>query len=83
VSTAADTRQPGRDQASLGAGKHPKGALNRQEAAEWLGVHIDTFKDHVLPSLRVCRIGRRVLIPVTELERWLDLNAAIYSGDER
>jgi len=46
-------------------------ALSKTEAAEALGVSVDFLEDHVLPELRVVRVGRRRLIPLAELERWL------------
>jgi hypothetical protein len=51
-------------------------ALSKDEAAGALGVSIDFLEQHILPELRVVRRGRRRLIPVGELERWLDRNAA-------
>lgn len=55
----------------------PRLALTKPEAAEALGVSIDTLERHVLADLRVVRRGRLVLIPVREIERWLDRNAAL------
>ena len=52
-------------------------ALSIEEAAEELGVARSTFYLSVLPELRVVRIGRRVLVPRRELERWLERSAAI------
>ncbi|MGB7587996.1 MAG: excisionase family DNA-binding protein [Solirubrobacterales bacterium] len=46
-------------------------ALSKAEAAQALGVSVDFLEEHVLAELRVVRVGRRVLIPVPELERWL------------
>ena len=46
------------------------------EAAEMLGVSRDYLDEHVLCELRTVRRGRRVLIALTELERWLDRSAA-------
>lgn len=46
-------------------------ALSKAEAAEALGVSVDFLEAHVLAELRVVRVGRRRLIPVKELERWL------------
>ena len=46
-------------------------ALSKAEAAQALGVSVDFLEDHVLAELRVVRVGRRTLIPVAELERWL------------
>jgi excisionase family DNA binding protein len=50
-------------------------AYSKAEAASSLGISVDSLEEHVLPHLRVCRTGRLVLIPVTELERWLDRSA--------
>lgn len=44
-------------------------------AARLLGVSRPFFYEHVLPELRVVRVGRRVLIPDVELDRWLDRHA--------
>jgi excisionase family DNA binding protein len=52
-------------------------ALTPQEAAQALGLSRDTFERHVLPELRVARAGRRLVVPVRELERWLDRTAAV------
>ena len=49
----------------------PRLALSKGEAAQALGVSVDFLEDHVLAELRVVRVGRRLLIPVAELERWL------------
>lgn len=46
------------------------------EAAASLGCSRNFFDEHVLPELRVVRIGRRIIVPVRELERWLERNAA-------
>jgi excisionase family DNA binding protein len=50
-------------------------ALSKAEAAEALGVSVDFLEDHVLAELRVVRVGRRRLIPVAQLERWLTEHA--------
>jgi excisionase family DNA binding protein len=46
-------------------------ALSPNEAAAALGVSRDFLDEHVMPELRVVRRGRRRLIPIVELERWL------------
>jgi excisionase family DNA binding protein len=51
-------------------------ALSPDEAAAALGVSRDFFDKHVLPELRVVRRGRKVLVSIAELERWLAKNAA-------
>ena len=55
-------------------------ALSKTEAAEALGVSVDFFDEHIAPELRIVRKGRRRLISVRELERWLDENASSVWG---
>lgn len=62
---------------------NPRLALSRQEAAATIGVSLDTFERYVQPELRVVRVGRRRLIPVLELEKWLARSAARVLEDER
>jgi excisionase family DNA binding protein len=56
-------------------------ALSKQEAAAALGVSVDYFEDHVQPELRIVRRGRRRLIQIAELERWLERSAALAVGN--
>jgi excisionase family DNA binding protein len=60
----------------LATASAPRIALSPDEAAAALGVSRDFFDEHVLPELRVVRRGRKVLVPIVELERWLAENAA-------
>ena len=53
----------------------PRLALTRQEAAAALGMSINSFERHVQPELRLVRRGKLRLIPVREIERWLDENS--------
>jgi excisionase family DNA binding protein len=53
----------------------PRLALNQAEAARALGVSVPTFRTEVRPKLRRVMVGRRMLFPVTELQRWLDEHA--------
>lgn len=53
----------------------PRIALTRDEAATSLGVSRDFFDDRIAHELRLVRRGRRVLVPVRELERWVDETA--------
>lgn len=46
-------------------------ALSRDEAAAAIGVSRDHFDRHVLPHIRTKAIGRRVVVPVRELEQYL------------
>jgi hypothetical protein len=47
-----------------------------EEAAAALGVSPDFFDRHLRSELRVVRRGRLVFVAVSELQRWLDSNAA-------
>lgn len=53
----------------------PRLALTKSEAAMALGVSVDFFEEHVMHELRIVRRGRRRLIPLSELQRWLDDSA--------
>jgi hypothetical protein len=55
----------------------PRLALNPVEAAAAIGVSRDFFDLYVLAELRVVRRGRKVLVPVAELQRWLERSAAV------
>jgi excisionase family DNA binding protein len=67
-------QEPGRKGAPSSLG--PRLALSPDEAAAVLGVSRDYLDDHVIDELRVVRRGRRVLIALAELERWLDRSAS-------
>ena len=54
----------------------PRLALRREEAAASLGMSVDSFERFVQPELRLVRKGRLRLVPIRELERWLEQNAA-------
>ena len=47
-------------------------ALTLDQAAKALGISRDSLERHVLGELRVVRVGRRVVVPVRELERYLE-----------
>jgi excisionase family DNA binding protein len=53
------------------------------EAAEALSVSRDFLDQHIRHELRVVRRGRKVLVPVRELERWLERNAALTVDPDR
>lgn len=53
----------------------PRLALTRTEAAESLGMSLDSFERYVQPDLRFIRRGKLRLVPVSELQRWLDRHA--------
>ncbi len=50
-------------------------ALRPEEAAEAIGLGRSAFYEQVLPDLRVVYVGRARLVPVRELERWLERQA--------
>jgi hypothetical protein len=54
----------------------PRLGLSREAAARAIDVSLDSFERHVLPELRVVRVGRRVIVPTRELERWLERSAS-------
>ena len=53
----------------------PRLALSRAEAAESLSMSLDSFERYVQPDLRLVRRGKLRLVPVSELQRWLDRHA--------
>lgn len=59
------------DLANVAAATIPRLALSPDEAAEALGVSRDFLDEHIGPELRWVRRGRRKLVAITELERWL------------
>jgi hypothetical protein len=54
----------------------PRPALTPVEAADPIGCGRTFLGEHVLPELRVVRRGAKMLVPVVELELWLEKNAA-------
>ena len=53
----------------------PRYTLTRREAAASLGVSINHFERKVQPELKVVLSGQLILIPVAELERWVQRQA--------
>ncbi len=53
----------------------PRLALSITEACGVLGVSHDFWHEHIAPDVRIVRRGRRKIVPVDELRRWLDSNA--------
>lgn len=61
-------------------------ALTKAEAAEALGISADSLRRHVLGEIRMVRIGGKGglrLIPVAELEAWIERHAARLLEGER
>jgi excisionase family DNA binding protein len=78
-------RQPQASRAS-GAGvaakrSAPVLALSIEGACESLGVSWDLWREHIASEVRIVRVGRRRLVPVAELQRWLDEHAEKVLGD--
>ena len=57
--------------------------LTPERAAAALDMSADSFNRHVRGELRLVRRGRLVLVPVSELERWAERNAAATLEDGR
>ncbi len=55
----------------------PRLALTLDEAAAAIGISRDSFDRHVKLELRLVRRGRLVLVPVAELNGWLERSAAL------
>jgi hypothetical protein len=53
----------------------PRYTLTRREAAASLGISINHFERKVQPELKVVLSGQLILIPVAELERWVQRRA--------
>jgi excisionase family DNA binding protein len=60
----------------------PALALSVEQACEALGVSWDTWHASIEPDVKIVRLGRRKLIPVAELERWLDEHAETALGGQ-
>jgi excisionase family DNA binding protein len=50
----------------------PRLALTIEQTCEALGVSWDTWHEHIAGEIRIVRLGRRQLVPVSEIQRWLD-----------
>jgi hypothetical protein len=55
----------------------PRLAVSKTDAAASLGVSVQLFEAEIMPDLKVALVGRRQLVPVRELERWLNQRAGI------
>jgi len=53
----------------------PRMALTRAEAAASIGMSLTSFEAYVQPHVKLVRRGKLRLVPVAELERWLEANA--------
>ena len=71
-----DARVPSRPRNGV-----PRLALSPDEAATSLGVSRDYLDEHIAPELRWVRRGRRKLVAVREVERWLEREAGLTVGE--
>jgi hypothetical protein len=55
----------------------PRLGLTVEEAAAAVGMSESSFKRHVQPELRIVRRGSLRIIPIPEIERWLEGNATL------
>ena len=70
-----------RGQARGGRDALPRLCVKPDEAAQMLSVSRDYFDEHVKPELRIVHRGTRtVLVPVAELVRWVERNAARWTA---
>jgi hypothetical protein len=53
----------------------PALALTVEQACAALGVSWDTWREHIEPDVRLVRIGRRKIVPVSAIQAWLDQHA--------
>jgi excisionase family DNA binding protein len=53
----------------------PRYTLTRREAAAALGISLNHFERRIQPELKVVASGQLILIPVSELERWIQRHA--------
>jgi hypothetical protein len=53
----------------------PRYTLTRREAAAALSMSLNHFERHVQPELKVVPSGQLILIPISELERWVHRHA--------
>jgi excisionase family DNA binding protein len=56
----------------------PKLALTPKETAEALSISEPVVRDLIAKGeIAHVRVGRRIVVPVSQLERWLDTSAAV------
>ena len=72
-----EAQPPARLRAVSGA---PRLGLTLDEAAAAVGVSRDTFDRHIRDELRIVRRGRCLIVPIVEIERWLEREAARWSA---
>jgi hypothetical protein len=61
--------------AALEADREPVLSVPRVRAARMLGMGLTSFERYVRPHIRLVRKGNICLVPVAELDRWVERNA--------
>lgn len=56
-------------------------ALSIDEAAAALSISRDSFERYVAPEIRLLAVGRRLVVPVVEIERWIEIRAEIPASE--
>lgn len=54
--------------------------LRKPQAAQLLAMSEDFFEANVMPEIKHIRRGRLKLYPISELERWVELNSQLLLG---
>ena len=63
---------------------HLQLAVTKEGAGELLGgKSVDWVERYVLPDVKTVRPSRSILIPVTELQRWVSENSEMALGNGR
>jgi excisionase family DNA binding protein len=52
--------------------RSPALAISPAEAADRLGISLDSFERHVRSQVRTVRVGRRILISVSSIEAFVE-----------
>jgi len=59
----------------------PQLALRVKDAAQALGMSVDSFERYVEPDLKLLRLGKMKLVPTYELQRFVNENACRIGSD--
>jgi hypothetical protein len=61
----------------------PRLGLSLDEAGAALGMSRDSFDRYIAPHIRIVRLGRMRIVPVSELARYVDEHAEHVLGESR
>lgn len=70
-----DLTPAGPNSRSIHVATVPRVALSVEEACASIGCSRDFWDDHLAGQIPLVYVGRKRLVPVRELERWLQRNA--------